>query len=77
MRRLRTAHNLDIRKEGFVERCYVCNHCGKCAEQEELLVLICQKCGHEIQPGESTDKCIECGSDDITFSGGEEGAPKR
>lgn len=60
-----------------MERCYVCNSCGKCAEEEELLVPLCRDCGHEVQPGEPTDRCAACGSENIAFPSVGPGAPRR
>ena len=37
-----------------MERCYVCNHCGKCDDDALAIappVLACLDCGHEVQPG--------------------------
>ena len=52
-----------------MERCYVCNHCGKCAELDLAIVpkpSLCLDCGHEVQPGESFAKCAACGSGRIS-----------
>lgn len=62
-----------------MERCYVCNSCGKCAESA-LAVQVegprCLDCGREVQPGEKLTECAACGSHDIAF-GGPAGAPAR
>ena len=37
-----------------MERCYVCNHCGKCDDDALAIappVLACLDCGHEVQRG--------------------------
>lgn len=47
-----------------MERCYVCNHCGKCDDDALAVappVLACLDCGHEVQPGESPRSCAACG----------------
>lgn len=51
-----------------MERCYVCNHCGRCDEPDfgiELPVLACRDCGHVVEPGESPRTCAACGSERI------------
>lgn len=58
-----------------MERCYTCNHCGKCTDNNEMLVPVCKACGHKVQPGESNDKCAVCGSTEITFPSIGPGAP--
>lgn len=47
-----------------MERCYVCNHCGKCDDLAFRIVMpmpVCLDCGHEVQPGESPARCAACG----------------
>lgn len=64
-------------EELFMEKCYVCNHCGKCDEQLLAIPIdsfVCLDCGHLIQPGESRDVCNECGGKNI---GVQEGRPVR
>ena len=63
-----------------MERCYVCNHCGKCDDDALAVappVLACLDCGHEVQPGESPRSCAVCGGRRIELrrGGGDEGAP--
>lgn len=51
-----------------MERCYVCNHCGKCDDQLLSIPIsnfICLDCGHVVQPGESRDVCEACGGNNI------------
>lgn len=46
-----------------MERCYVCNHCGKCDDLGLRIAPpapVCLDCGHEVQPGESTSVCAAC-----------------
>ena len=48
-----------------MERCYVCNHCGKCDEMEWGIAPpppVCLDCGHVVEPGESLVRCAVCGS---------------
>lgn len=48
-----------------MERCYVCNHCGKCDEMEWGIAPpppVCLDCGHVVEPGESPARCAVCGS---------------
>lgn len=52
-----------------MEKCYVCNSCGKCNDQESgVLLLACRTCGHIIEPGENTKCCSECGGTDIALT---------
>lgn len=51
-----------------MEKCYVCNHCGKCAEMEMAIVCEvprCLDCGRPVQPGEKMNECSACGSKNI------------
>lgn len=55
-----------------MERCYVCNHCGKCADLAFDIAPkppACLDCGHEVQPGESPNRCAACGSERISLPG--------
>ncbi|MEC4272666.1 hypothetical protein VJ923_05775 [Adlercreutzia sp. R25] len=64
-----------------MEKCYVCNHCGKCGELELAIAPDgprCLDCGREVQPGEKMTECAGCGSARIGFAGpGKPGAPAR
>lgn len=64
-----------------MERCYVCNSCGKCAESALAVTAAgprCLDCGREVQPGEKLTECAACGSRNIAFAGpGAAGAPAR
>ena len=54
-----------------VERCYTCNHCGRCDDvfaSVAFPVLACADCGHEVGPGEAPGACAVCGGTNISFS---------
>lgn len=53
-----------------MERCYVCNHCGRCTDDALGIVaptLVCLDCGHEVQPGEDTAACAACGGSRVEW----------
>lgn len=57
-----------VRKGYAMERCYVCNHCGKCDDRLLLIPIdevVCLDCGHVVEPGESRDACRVCGSKNL------------
>lgn len=56
-----------------MERCYVCNHCGKCDDDALKVVapvLACLDCGYEVQPGEDPATCASCGGRRIEWTRG-------
>ena len=62
-----------------MERCYVCNHCGKCDDLGLRIAPpapVCLDGGHEVQPGESTSVCAACGGTRIEWRQEAPGRPQ-